>query len=205
MRSLRFGSVLLALTLVAVASSAQEAKPKARGGVRAWHDREVASHLRALERGDWSLNLGVIWTPQKAPRYELVPDTAGQSMIARTKDETRSGQPVLMLSFRPQPESYPRHIASPARPYLQFGTGLQFSKPSFYVGAAIDLGPYAQVGGGWSAQQIEKLKGGLEEGDVVSQGTTLRTRDHFAGSTYVAFTLKLEALARLFRSGESAN
>ena len=184
--------------------------------VRREHERvqrEFTKRQNALERGDWSIGVGVIWTPLEVQRYGVVsdPDHAGQLVIAKTGEEMRAGQPVLMASFRPLPEDHPLPVKVPIRPYVEFGTGLQFDEPSFYVGGALDLGPYLHVGVGYTAQQVEVLADGQhaldfdddgDDGDhptVVAGADAIRLDEEFDGDIYVSFTLRLDRLSRLIR------
>ena len=107
----------------------------------------------ALQRGEWSLGLGVQWTPETE----------------------HSGQPVALVAFRPLPEDLPIFRDAPIRPWVQFGTGLEFDEPSFYVGGAVEVGPYLHFGLGWTAQRNE-------------------AEDDYDGDLYLALTLRLERL-----------
>lgn len=128
--------------------------------------RQLLHRNNALHRGEWSLGLGAMWTPMKAG--------------PEGNRETRAGQPIAMLGFRPLPEDLPILRDSAFRPWFQIGTGLQFDEPSFYVGGALELGPYAHLGVGWTAQQVDD-----ENGD-----------EEFDGDVYVSLTVRLERLRR---------
>lgn len=128
--------------------------------------RQVLRRNNALQRGEWSLGLGIEWTPLKANE--------------NGHEETRAGQPIAMIGFRPLPEDLPILRDSAIRPWFQIGAGLQFDDPSFYVGGAIEAGPYVLVGVGWTAQQVEDANGDEE----------------FDGDVYVSMTVRLERLRR---------
>ncbi|MFP5247240.1 MAG: hypothetical protein ACLGH0_11145 [Thermoanaerobaculia bacterium] len=117
--------------------------------------RQVLHRNNALQRGEWSLGLGVMWTPMKV------------------NGETRAGQPIATVAFRPLPEDLPIFRDASIRPWVQVGAGLQFDEPSFYVGCAIDVGPYVHLGVGWTAQDVG---------------------DEFDGDLYVGMTIRLEKL-----------
>lgn len=131
--------------------------------------RQVLHRNTALQRGEWSLGLGAMWTPMHTT------NAAGH-------EETRAGQPIALLGFRPLPEDLPILRDATIRPWFQIGTGLRFDEPSFYVGGALEAGPYALVGVGWTAQQVED-----ENGD-----------EEFDGDVYVSITVRLERLRRWF-------
>lgn len=124
---------------------------------------DIERRTNMMQNGEWSLGLGVMWTPMKAQ------DGA--------REEVRAGQPVAMLAFRPRPEDMPLPGNFPIRPWFQIGAGLQFDEPSFYIGGAFDVGPWAHFGVGWTAQQVDD--GASEE---------------FDGSVYLALTIRLERL-----------
>jgi hypothetical protein len=113
--------------------------------------RQLTRRGNALQRGEWSLGAGVQWTP----------------------DEDHAGQPVGMVAFRPLPEDLPIFRDAPIRPWVQIGTSLRFDRPAFYVGGAIDVGPYMLAGVGWTAQKREQ---------------------DFEGDIYVSFVLRAERL-----------
>ncbi|HEX2061778.1 MAG TPA: hypothetical protein VHK90_13650 [Thermoanaerobaculia bacterium] len=121
--------------------------------------RQVHRRHNALQRGEWSLGLGAQWTPM------------------RVDGETRAGQPIALLGFRPLPEDLPILRDAAIRPWVQIGTGLEFDEPSFYVGGAVDLGPYALLGVGWTAQD---------------------TGEEFDGDVFVSMTVRLERVRRWF-------
>lgn len=100
----------------------------------------VTRRATALERGEWSLGLGVQWTPEIE----------------------HAGKPVALVAFRPRREDMPLGSEAPFRPWVQIGTGLQSDKPSFYVGGAFDIGPYLHLGVGWTARRA----GDDYDGDV---------------------------------------
>ena len=118
----------------------------------------VNRRVGALQRGEWSLGLGVQWTPEI----------------------DHAGEPVALVAFRPLPEDMPLLRDASIRPWVQLGTGLQFDEPSFYVGGAVDLGPYLHLGVGWTAHRDED-----EEG--------------YDGNVYVAMTVRLERLREWMR------
>lgn len=111
----------------------------------------IYRRFNALERGEWSLGLGVMWSPEIE----------------------HAGEPVALVAFRPLPEDMPIGRNAPIRPWVQIGTGLQFDEPSFYVGGAVNVGPYLHLGVGWTAHREE---------------------DEYDGDLYVALTLRLERL-----------
>ena len=105
----------------------------------------------ALGRGEWSLGLGVQWSPEIE----------------------QAGEPVALVSFRPLPEDLPIFRNAAIRPWVQLGTGLDFDEPSYYVGGAVELGPYLHLGLGWMAH---------------------RKDDDYDGDLYLALTLRMERL-----------
>lgn len=128
--------------------------------------RQFLRRNNALQRGDWSLGLGVEWTPMKA--------TEGG------REHTRAGEPIVLIGFRPLPEDLPILRDAAIRPWFQIGSGLDFDEPSFYIGGAIEAGPYVLVGVGWTAQQVEDAEG----------------NDEFEGDVYVSMTVRLERFRR---------
>jgi len=124
--------------------------------LRRLHEAAVAHvgrRVSALQRGEWSLGVGVQWTP----------------------DSDHAGEPVAMVAFRPLREDFPLFRNATLRPWVQLGTGLQFDEPSFYVGGAVDLGPYLHLGVGWTAHKVEE-------------------EDDYDGDVYVSMTVRLERL-----------
>jgi hypothetical protein len=114
-------------------------------------ESHVTRRAIALQRGEWSLGLGVMWSPEIE----------------------HAGEPVALVAFRPLPEDLPIFRDAPIRPWVQLGTGLEFDEPSFYVGGAVDVGPYLHLGVGWTAHRME---------------------DEYDGELYVAMTVRLERL-----------
>lgn len=114
-------------------------------------EAHATRRANALQRGEWSLGLGVMWSPEIE----------------------HAGEPVALVAFRPLPEDLPIFRNAPIRPWVQLGTGLEFDEPSFYVGGAVDLGPYLHLGVGWTAHRVD---------------------DDYDGDLYVAMTVRLEKL-----------
>jgi hypothetical protein len=119
-------------------------------------ERHATRRAGALQRGEWSLGLGVMWSPEI----------------------DHAGQPVALVAFRPLPEDLPIFRDAAIRPWVQLGTGLEFDEPSYYVGGAVEVGPYLHLGVGWNARRVG---------------------DDYDGDLYVAMTVRLERLREWMR------
>lgn len=158
---------------------------------RVARQQRVERRARAIERGEWGIGIGTIFTPADASMWEAVPTASnpGDRVIRRVDQENRSGAPVLMVTFRPLAEDRP--FPAKINPAVELGFAVDEDR-AFFVGGAFDVGPLLRVGVGYTMQQVRTLAGDLEEGDVLAAGDVLRTESEYDGDVYLSVTVALE-------------
>lgn len=170
---------------------------------RAKRDEKYEVQAASRWRG-FDIDLGLVHSQVEQVTYSAVAattvDGAGGSageggeaeptlVIAPSERERRSGEVAMFVSYLPDRLQRGGLSFGP-----QLGVGLDDDHPALYAGAALSLGRYLNLSGGWSWQEVEDLVRGQAPGTVVTSKDDIRTRKGFVDDWYVSLAITLDDL-----------
>ncbi|HSG39548.1 MAG TPA: hypothetical protein VLE27_07900, partial [Thermoanaerobaculia bacterium] len=163
---------------------------------------EAGYSLDSVFRDLWGIGASVVYTPLQAPTFSAVSNmaTPPQMVIDETGQETRAGQIALLMHYRLGKRLCPQCGGLVKAFGVEFGSGIETSKPAFFGGLSFQLGKYVRLGAGVTTQQIKELRN-QELGDIVAAAADVKTRDTFKEDYYISLSIAFESL-RLFTAGD---
>lgn len=130
-----------------------------------------------------------------APAPTAADPNATKNVIGKTKEEDRSGQLAVIVSFpvlhRLSDSAWARRIG------LELGAGASTSTPALFLGPSFKLNKAVRLGFGATLQQIGALNG-QKVGDTIKAETDIKRKNVRKESWYVSFSLNLESIGSLF-------
>lgn len=167
---------------------------------------EAGFALDSLARSLWGVSGSVIWTSLSSPTFSAVNDSSmpNKLVIAETDEETRAGKLALLLNYnlgrRLSPTGGwlgrkfgPRGSWFAQAWGIELGAAADTSTPGFFGGFSLRLSKYVRLGGGWTYQQINDLRG-QELGQEVKAAGDIKKRDRFELDNYISLSIAIESI-----------
>jgi hypothetical protein len=157
---------------------------------------------------DFSFGFGAIRTKIADPTWGAVqdprfPNDDKKKVIARTDEETRSGDVALLMSFVPG-RLLPRRLP---RLGIDVGAAIDTDHPGALLGLSTGLGRFVRFGVGYAWFRVKELDDGQDELRLLPDGSAdpasltsvsssddIRTHEAFKGKVYFSLTFSLDAL-----------
>ncbi len=175
-------------------------------------DLDVKYEIHPYRRTEFSLSFGLIYTEIVDPSWSAVtnPLDPATKVIARTDENSRAGQPTLLLTLHPFGLKEKRFS-----PGLDIGAGYSSGSAGAFLGLSVGLTDYLRLGAGWSWQEVSRLDHSqselryLDDGAVdptsltiVSGNDDILKRSHFDDNYYISLVFNFSGL-QLFKPKDS--